>query len=96
MDEKLQEKYHELDKRIDLLKEEMNTSYERLNASYERLTASHERLRADMAERDAEMAKRDKDNQRWIVGYGIAQIAITIGVLGAGIAFLALILAPSG
>ena len=47
---------------------------------------------ADMARRDADMARRDKDNQRWIVGYGVAQIAITIGVLGAGIAFLALIL----
>ncbi len=89
MDEKQQQKYHELDKRIDLLKEEMNTSYERLRADMAKRDA-------EMAKRDAEMAKRDKDNQRWIVGYGIAQIAITIGVLGAGIAFLALILAPSG
>ena len=72
---------HELSERVAVLEEKMNTSYER--------------LMADMARRDTEMARRDKDNQRWTVGFGIAQIAITIAVLGAGFAFLALVGIPT-
>jgi len=72
---------HELSERIAVLEEKMNTSYER--------------LMADMARRDTDMARRDKDNQRWTVGFGIAQIAITIAVLGAGFAFLALVGIPT-
>ncbi len=41
-----------------------------------------------MARRDAEGAKRDRDNQRWTIGFGIAQIVLTVAVLGAGFAFL--------
>jgi len=59
------------------------------------LQGTLERFRADMARRDTDMARRDKDNLRWIVGFGIAQIAITIAVLGAGFAFLALVGIPS-
>ncbi|MCY3995030.1 MAG: hypothetical protein OXF07_02715 [Rhodobacter sp.] len=59
------------------------------------LQGTLERFRADMARRDTDMARRDKDNLRWIVGFGIAQIAITIAVLGAGFAFLAPVGIPS-
>jgi len=51
------------------------------------LQGTLERFRADMADWKTDMARRDKDNQRWTVGFGIAQIAITIAVLGAGFAF---------
>ncbi|MCY4326632.1 MAG: hypothetical protein OXC53_03465, partial [Rhodobacteraceae bacterium] len=43
---------------------------------------------AEAAKRDAEAAKRDKDNQRWVVGFGIAQMVLTVTVLAAGFAFL--------
>jgi len=43
-----------------------------------------------MAQRDTDTHKRDKDNLRWTVGFGVAQIAVTIAVLAAGFAFLAL------
>ncbi|MCY4227668.1 MAG: hypothetical protein OXF20_08265 [Gammaproteobacteria bacterium] len=79
---------HELSERIAVLEEKMNTSYERLMADMARRDT-------DMARRDTEMARRDKDNQRWTVGFGIAQIAITIAVLGAGFAFLALVGIPT-
>jgi len=46
----------------------------------------------DMARRDAESAKRDKENQRWTIGFGIAQIAITIAAIGGGIAILGLLI----
>ncbi len=59
------------------------------------LQGTLERFRADMARRDTDMARCDKDNLRWIVGFGIAQIAITIAVLGAGFAFLAPVGIPS-
>ncbi|MCY4051281.1 MAG: hypothetical protein OXF60_07295 [Gammaproteobacteria bacterium] len=79
---------HELSERIAVLEEKMNTSYERLMADMARRDT-------EMARRDTEMARRDKDNQRWTVGFGIAQIAITIAVLGAGFAFLALVGIPT-
>ncbi len=61
---------------------------ERIAVLEEKMNTSYERLRADMA-------KRDKDNLRWTVGFGIAQIAITIAILGAGFAFLALVGIPT-
>ncbi len=48
------------------------------------LQGTLERFRADMA-------RRDKDNLRWTVGFGVARIAVTIAVLVAGFAFLALV-----
>ena len=78
---KIEEQNQERTKEIAVLEEKMNTAFER--------------LRADMAKRDTDMIKRDKDNQRWTVGFGIGQIAITIAVLGAGFAFLALVGIPS-
>ena len=56
---------------------------------------SYERLRARMADWKTDMAKRDKDNLRWTAEFGIAQIAVTIAVLAAGFAFLALVGIPS-
>jgi len=44
-----------------------------------------DRLRADME-------KRDKDNQRWIVGFGVAQLVITIAVIAAGFAFFGILI----
>ncbi len=57
------------------------------------------RLAEDMARRDTELARRDtelaknaQDNQRWTVGFGIAQIVLTLSVLGAGFAFLGILI----
>ncbi|MCY4007776.1 MAG: hypothetical protein OXE84_13295, partial [Rhodobacteraceae bacterium] len=47
---------------------------------------------AEAAKRDAEAAKRDKDNQRWVVGFGIAQMVLTVTVLAAGFAFLGILI----
>ena len=44
-----------------------------------------DRLRADME-------KRDKDNQRWIVGFGVAQLVIIIAIIAAGFAFLGILI----
>ncbi len=82
----------ELKKQHGVLEERMNTSYERLRADMADWKTD---MQADMAKRDADTAKRDKDNLRWTVGFGIAQIAITITVLGAGFAFLSLVGIPT-
>ncbi|MCY4226409.1 MAG: hypothetical protein OXF20_01695 [Gammaproteobacteria bacterium] len=63
--------------------------------NYAETESALDRLRADMARRDTEMARRDKDNLRWTVGFGIAQIAITVTILAAGFAFLALVGIPA-
>ena len=64
------------------------------------MTATNEsaldRLRADMARRDVEAAKRDKDNQRWVVGFGMAQMVLTITILAAGFAFLGILIGFPG
>jgi len=56
------------------------------------LTATLEGFRADIARGREDAAKRDKENQRWVVGFGIAQMVLTISVLGAGFAFLAVLI----
>ncbi len=75
-DQNLIKQFSELEKRHAVLEERMKTNYAETESALDR-------LRADMA-------KRDKDNLRWTVGFGVAQIAITIAVLAAGFAFLAL------
>ncbi len=50
----------------------------------------------EAAKRDVEAAKRDKDNQRWVVGFGIAQMVLTITVLAAGFAFLGILIGLPG
>ncbi len=44
-----------------------------------------DRLRADIS-------RNAQDNQRWTVGFGIAQIVLTLAVLGAGFAFLGILI----
>ncbi len=56
------------------------------------LAATLEGFRADIAKGREDAAKRDKENQRWVVGFGIAQMVLTISVLGAGFAFLAVLI----
>ncbi len=56
------------------------------------LAATLEGFRADIARGREDAAKRDKENQRWVVGFGIAQMVLTISVLGAGFAFLAVLI----
>ncbi|MCY4289223.1 MAG: hypothetical protein OXC63_11580 [Aestuariivita sp.] len=50
------------------------------------------RIDASLAKLHEEAAKRDKDNLRWTIGFGIAQIAITVAVIGAGVAILGLLI----
>ncbi len=74
-----------LSERIAVLEERMETRH----AEYE---SALDRLRADMAAHREDAAKRDKDNQRWTVGFGIAQIVLTVAVLAAGFAFLGILI----
>lgn len=83
------------DRQIQKLAKEVVVLRSDMNAKQAEYESALDRLRADMAKRDIDMVKRDKDNQRWVIGFGIAQIAITISVFGAGIAFLALIEIPA-
>ncbi len=61
------------------------------------------RLAEQSAQRDKEAAQResrlaeqsaqrDKDSLRWTVGFGIAQIAITVAIIGGGVAILGLLI----
>ena len=75
----------ELKGEIKALEERMETK----QAEY-RTDISH--LAEKMAERDKEAAQRDKDNLRWTVSFGIAQIAITVAVIGGGVAILGLLI----
>jgi len=78
---------HEISERIAVLEERMKTNYAETESVLDR-------LRADMADWKTDMARRDKDNLHWTIGFGIAQIAVTIAVLAAGFAFLALVGIP--
>ncbi|MCY4152621.1 MAG: hypothetical protein OXE94_10360 [Aestuariivita sp.] len=51
-----------------------------------------EKLSENIGRIEKDAAKRDKDNLRWTIGFGIAQIAITIAVIGAGVAILGLMI----
>jgi len=87
---------HELDKRMIHLEGDMNTMRSDFKAAQSGLEGALERLRADMADWKTDMVKRDKDNQRWTVGFGVAQIVLTIAVLGAGFAFLGTLIGLPG
>jgi len=101
---------HELDKRMIHLEGDMNTMRSDFKAAQSGLEGALERLRADMADWKTDMAdwktdmadwktdmvERDKDNQRWTVGFGVAQIVLTIAVLGAGFAFLGILIGLPG
>jgi len=79
---------HELAKEIAVLRQTMETHKQEYKTDIARLAEQ-------MVRRDAESHKRDKDSLRWTVGFGVAQIAVTIAVLAAGFAFLALIGIPA-
>ena len=68
---------HEIDKRLAVLEERMNT----MQAEYKTDIA---RLAEDAAKRETrlveDMAKRDKENTRWQIGLWIAAIVI-LGIL---------------
>jgi len=66
----------------------MNTKQAETETVIGRMNAAFERLRTDMA-------RRDRDNLRWTVEFGVARIAVTIDVLVAGFAFLALVGMPA-
>ena len=91
--------HHEFDKRLAVLEERMKTlnaentsAQERLNATLERFHTVIADLKTENATRDKEAAQRDKDNQRWIVGIGIAQLVIIIAIIAAGFAFLGILI----
>ncbi len=89
-DQNLIKQFSELEKRHAVLEERMKTNYAETESALDRLRADIANWKTDMADWKTDMAKRDKDNLRWTVGFGVAQIAITIAVLAAGFAFLAL------
>ncbi len=79
---------HELAKEIAVLRQTMETHKQEYKTDIARLAEQ-------MARRDAESHKRDQASLRWTVGFGVAQIAVTIAVLAAGFAFLALVGIPA-
>jgi len=68
----------ELAHRIELLKKGFDVLKADISATLDQMTS--------------DAAKRQKENQRWIVGFGIAQIVLTITVVGAGFAFLSILI----
>ncbi len=64
----------------------------RIDARLAGMEADMAKRDADMAKRDVEAVKRDKDNQRWVVGFGIAQMVLTVAILAAGFAFLGILI----
>jgi len=68
----------ELAHRIELLKKDFDVLKADISAKLDQMTAEAE--------------KRDKDNQRWIVGFGVAQLVITIAVIAAGFAFFGILI----
>ena len=80
---------HQLSERIVRLEGELKTS----RAENE---AMESRIDARLAGMEADMAKRDKDNQRWVVGFGLAQMVLTVAILAAGFAFLGILIGLPG
>ncbi len=76
---------HQLSERIVRLEGE-------LKASRAENDAMESRIDARLAGMEADMVKRDKDNQRWVVGFGLAQMVLTVAVLAAGFAFLGILI----
>jgi len=82
----------ELAHRIELLKKDFDVLKADISAKLDENKGAMDRLRADMEKRDKETIQRDKDNQRWIVGVGIAQLVIIIAIIAAGFAFLGILI----
>ncbi len=58
----------------------------------ERMETKQAEYRTDIARLAETMAQRDKDNQRWVVGFGIAQMVLIVAILAAGFAFLGILI----
>ncbi len=71
---------------------EYKTDIARLAEAMARRDAELARRDTELARRDTELAKNAQDNQRWTVGFGIAQIVLMLSVLGAGFAFLGILI----
>ncbi len=63
-----------------------------IKALEERMETKQAEYRTDISHLAEKMAERDKDNLRWTVSFGIAQIAITVAVIGGGVAILGLLI----
>ncbi len=70
----------------------MQTNQAEYKTDIARLAEAMARRDAELARRDTELAKNAQDNQRWTVGFGIAQIVLMLSVLGAGFAFLGILI----
>ncbi len=98
---------HDLAQQIARLAGQLEAQEERMKTMTAENESALDRLRADLAKRDVDMAadlakrdieavKRDKDNQRWVVGFGLAQMVLTIAILAAGFAFLGILIGLPG
>ncbi len=83
---------HDLAQQIIRLDGAIKTSRAENDAMESRIEARLASMEANMAHWKTDMAQRDKDNLRWTVGFGIAQMLITVAILGAGLAFLGILL----
>ncbi|MDE2674077.1 MAG: hypothetical protein OXH65_03105 [Paracoccaceae bacterium] len=68
----------DLDRRLSVLEERMNTITESYDRGWKHLEA---KMGEDTAKRDSEMARRNTANTRWLIGVIIAASAIIIAVL---------------
>ena len=77
------------------LEGELRGGLKAVKAEYE---AMESRIDASLARMHEDAARREAQSQRWTIGFGIAQIAITIAAVGGGIAILGLLigLPPAG
>ncbi len=80
---------HDLAQQIARLEGEIKAQEERMKTMTAENESGLDRLRADLAQ-------RDKDNQRWVVGFGIAQMVLTVAILAAGFAFLGILIGFPG
>ncbi|MCY4183880.1 MAG: hypothetical protein OXD45_00980 [Rhodobacteraceae bacterium] len=75
----------DLDRRLSVLEERMNTITENYDRGWKLLEAKMGEatvsMREDNARQDTEFAKRDTANTRWLIGVIIAASAIVIAVL---------------
>jgi len=75
-----------------VLEERMTSMNAKNESAIDRMNTMLADFRTESANREKETAQREKENQRWIVGFGIAQIVLTIAVLGTGFAFLGILI----
>ncbi len=81
-----------LDGKINTSRAENDAMESRIDARLAGMEANMANWKTDMANWKTDMAQRDKDNLRWTVGFGIAQMLVTVAILGSGLAFLGILL----